>query len=130
MIKYFSSILVIFVLLLFSNLSYAASQLTFTWDANTEPDLAGYRIYQSASSGVYVYGVDGNAVLDIPVLDIPVGTTIGTIQVSDGIWYWIVTAYDTSGNESGPSNEVTAVLDSVPPGSPSGFTITIIIKVE
>lgn len=111
-------------MLLLPSVAWAASSVTLEWDANTEPDLAGYRLYQSASSGVYVY--DAAHV----VLTIPVGTTTGSIQSPDGGWFWVLTAYDSSGNESGPSNEVTRALDSEAPGDPSGLTITVIIKIE
>ena len=112
------------MILAFAGTSLAASNVTFQWTANIEPDLAGYRLYQSASSGIYVYG-EGNEVIDIPV-----GTAIGTAQVQDGTWFWVLRAYDTAGNESGDSNEVTKALNSVGPADPAGLTITIIIKVE
>lgn len=78
------------------------------WDANTEPDLAGYRVYQGTTSGVYspvelpynggtadYYDV-GN-VTSYMVLNLDFGTT----------YYFVVTAYDTSNNESLPSAEVS-----------------------
>ena len=103
----------------------AASNVTFEWDANSETDLAGYRLYQSQTPGVYTFG-DGNQVASILT-----GTETVTITgVSDGVYYWVLTAYDTHGNESGPSNEVTANLDTLAPGSPTTVTITIIIKVQ
>ena len=118
-------LLILMVLVLFPVLSYGASPLTFAWDANTEPDLAGYKIYQADRSGGHIFGTGHE------VLNIPVGTTTGTILVVDGTWFFVVTAYDFSGNESGPSNELTDSLDSIPPNNPSSFRkITIIIKVE
>lgn len=117
-------ILLLAMILLIPSFVWAASSVTFTWDANTEPDLAGYRLYQAASSGVYIY--DAAHV----VLTIPVGTTTGSIQSQDGTWFWVLTAYDTSGNESEPSNEVTESLDSIAPDAPTGAKVTIIIKVE
>ena len=92
---------------------------TFTWDPNTEPDLAGYRLYQSDVSGQYTYG-EGNEIACAPVgieavvYDIPCGTD----------WYFVLTAYDETGNESGPSNEVTAYRecpDTTPPQDPNGL---------
>lgn len=110
------------IVLMIPSLVWAASNVTLTWDANTEPDLAGYNLYQASASGAYDYGT--------PVLTILAGTNIGSIQSVDGTWFWVLRAYDTSGNESADSNEVTALLDSVDPDAPSGLTITIIIKVE
>lgn len=100
------------------------SNVTIEWNANSEPDLAGYRLYQSTASGSYIFG-QGNEVLDILA-----GTITGTINVADGTYFWVLTAYDTEHNESGPSNEVTMTLDATGPDAPSGLTITIIIKVQ
>ncbi|MFH1882931.1 MAG: hypothetical protein ABIL62_09505 [Planctomycetota bacterium] len=103
----------------------AASNVTFEWDANSESDLAGYRLYQSQTPGVYTFG-DGNQVATILV-----GTeTVQITGVLDGTYFWVLTAYDTKGNESGPSNEVTANLDMLAPNAPATVTITIIIKVQ
>ena len=99
---------------------WAASNVTFVWDANTEPDLAGYRLYQSATPGVY----EDPAIKQIPGTD-----TETTVQVEDGLYFFVLTAYDQSDNESGPSNEVSVNEDTTPPLSP-GLTITIIIKID
>lgn len=113
------------ILLLWPTLAFAGtSNVTFEWDANSEPDLAGYRLYQSTTPGVYSYG-QGNEVADISA-----GTMVTTINSTDGTFYWVLTAYDNEGLESGPSNEVTAFLDATGPDAPSGFTITIIIKLQ
>jgi hypothetical protein len=62
----------------------------------------GYRVYQSSQSGVYTFG-QGNEVDDVPK-----GTeTVTLYDIPDGIWYWVVTAYDDEGFESTPSNEVS-----------------------
>ena len=89
-----------------------AMDVSFQWDANSESDLAGYRLYQSGTSGSYTYG-SGNEVAEISA-----GTETCTIDVADGTWYWVLTAYDTNGNESGPSNEVNASIDQTPPAPP------------
>lgn len=117
-------LLLILVLVLFPVFCFATSNVTFEWDANSEADLAGYRLYQSAASGNYIYG-QGNEVLDIAA-----GTVTGTINVTDGTYFWVLTAYDTDGNESDPSNEVTRKLDATRPSAPSGLSITVIIKIE
>lgn len=101
--------------------AYAADQIvTLAWDANTEEDLAGYRIYASRVSGQYNYD---------PVIDIPAGTETAVIQVPDDVFYFVATAYDTAGNESEYSNEV--MTPGIAPSPPGGFrTIKIEIKVE
>ena len=49
--------------------------------------------------------------------------------VADGTYFWVLTAYDISGNESGPSNEVTASLDSTAPEPPKNFLLNLIQKI-
>ena len=86
-----------------------STDMTLEWDANTESDLAGYRLYQSDTSGVYIFGV-GNEVATIPA-----GTEVVTLPgLPDGTYYWVLTAFDTGGQESGPSNEITEEIDAVP----------------
>jgi len=113
------------MVLMFCGSALAASNVTFEWSANSETDLAGYRLYQSQTTGVYTYG-DGNQVATILA-----GTeTVQITSIADGTYFWVLTAYDNDGNESGPSNEVTADLDTLAPGAPATVTITIIIKVQ
>lgn len=112
--------------------------ITFAWDANTEADLAGYRLYQSNVS-VLTLDADNDGIITLAELlagsgvvvgNVSVGTEIVTVQVHDGTWYWVLTAYDTQGNESGPSNEVTKTVNTSVPSAPSGLNITIVIKIQ
>ncbi len=77
------------------------------WTANTEMDLAGYRIYRSTSSPV-TKGTPINGTLTTPSY-VDGAVTAGTT------YYYAVAAVDTSGNESGLSNEVNAVPLPPPP---------------
>ncbi len=99
------------------------SQVTLTWDPNSEADLAGYKLHYGTSSGSYDQVVNAG------------NQTFGTISnLTSGQTYYIsVTSYDTSGNESTNSNEVIYAVpmfsdsdgDSAPdsqdafPGDPS-----------
>jgi len=89
---------------------------TFEWDANIESDLAGYRIYQSNQSGVYTYGPTSTNL----IATIPVGTEEVTLEIEDGTYFWVATAFDTEGLESDPSDELTDTLNG-PPGCPKVF---------
>ena len=66
-------------------------------------DLAGYKIYYGTSSGNYRQNVNANNV-----------TTYTVPNLTDGLtYYFAVTAYDTSMNESGYSNEVMRVIPAI-----------------
>src|SRR2546425_1163438 len=84
----------------------SAAQVTLAWDANTEPDLAGYKLYYGNSSGSYQFSVDvGNV------------TSYTLSGLLDGrIYYFAATSYNLSLAESGFSNEVSkAIADVTPP---------------
>lgn len=70
---------------------------TLTWNANTESDLAGYRLYQSTTSGTYGSPIEVGNVTSYAVNNLVSGTR----------YYFRLTAVDTSGNESSPSSEVS-----------------------
>jgi hypothetical protein len=70
---------------------------TITWIANTEPDLAGYNIYVGMAPGVY-----GSPVA--------VGKTTSYVAnnlLKGNTYYFAVSAFDASGNESALSNVVS-----------------------
>ncbi len=81
---------------------YAATSNTATlqWAANTESDLAGYKVYHGTSPGVY--GVS---------LNVGKNTSYQYANLeSNKTHYFSVTAYDTSGNESSPAPEVSKTI--------------------
>lgn len=74
-----------------------AQSVTLAWDANTEPDISGYRLYYGTASGNYSYESEvGNATT----------TTVSNLTVGQ-TYYFVVTDYNTAGLESLPSNEVS-----------------------
>lgn len=77
----------------------ATSSAALTWNANTEIDLAGYKVYRSTSSGVYgdpIATLQGN-----------VTSYIATGLQSGTTYFFVITAYDNAGNESAYSSEVS-----------------------
>jgi len=92
-----------------------AGQMTLSWDANTEPDLAGYKLHYGTASGSYTVHLDVQNV-----------TTYTVTGLADGqTYYFAATAYDSAGNESEYSNEVShsiPVVNEAPstPSIPSG----------
>lgn len=102
----------ILCLIIFYVCSCQAASLTVTWDANTEDDLAGYKLYYGTAPGTY----------GTPLV-------LGTVTVyqlmslkDHTIYYIALTAFDTSANESGYSQEVSATTgDETSPDPPKGL---------
>ena len=113
--RYFSICVVtcIAILIYSSNPSYALD-VTLAWDANTEPDLAGYGIYYDTDTGDPYYGTgasDGDSPVDIS-LDQDEDPDPNVVQFTlydlpEGTYFFAVTAINTAGLESGYSNEVS-----------------------
>ena len=90
---------------------------TLTWNANSEPDLAGYRVYQCG--GLPCTRNSGASLL--VTLGKVTSLNIGTPAE---IQYYFVTAYDSANHESGASNVVVFIpVGSPPPPTPGGLRI-------
>lgn len=76
----------------------AATQVTLAWDANSEPDVAGYRLYARQADGAYDYNSpawEGSK------------SYCTLYDLEDTVGYcFVVHAYDTNGNECSDSNEI------------------------
>ncbi|MGB5065713.1 MAG: fibronectin type III domain-containing protein, partial [Candidatus Competibacter sp.] len=82
-----------------------AAQVTLAWDASSGP-VAGYHVYYSQQSGGYPTTPQQTTS----------NTTATVSNLADGAkYYFLVKAYDNSGNVSGPSNEVSKQFDPTPP---------------
>ncbi|NOY84934.1 MAG: hypothetical protein GXO96_08985 [Nitrospirae bacterium] len=96
-----------FVLLFVLNPHVFAESAILSWNANSESDLSGYKVYFGTSSGSY-----------------GTPTTVGNVTtytvpgLNTGTYYFAVTAFDTSGNESGFSTEVSKTLASADTTAP------------
>lgn len=88
--------LILLILLLFSTPSYARS-VTLSWDANSETDLRNYVVYWGTSSGTYTSNSGSIGLVTEYSVEIP---------DDDQIYYFAVTAVNTSDLESDYSNEV------------------------
>lgn len=76
------------------------AQVTLTWNANGENDLAGYNLLRSTSPGGTYTQVNGALIVDTMYFD--------TSVVNDTTYYYVLTAVDSNSNVSNVSNEVTA----------------------
>jgi len=91
--------------------------VTLQWDANTEPDRAGYRIYYDIDTGPPYDGAvtaEDSSPIDVKIADVEAGDTVQytLTGLEDGeTYFFTVTAYNTSGSESGYSNKVSTGND-------------------
>jgi fibronectin type 3 domain-containing protein len=81
------------------------SSITLTWNANTEPDLAGYNLYSSASASGPFTKLNTTPITALTYTD----TTAPSGQTT----YYQLTAVDTSNNESTPVSANAAVSSMV-----------------
>jgi hypothetical protein len=115
-----------------------AGSVMLAWDPSVSTDVAGYHVYWGGASGTYTNVVD--ALRYTNVVDAPRFTQATISGLTEGATYFFAaTAYDSSGRESGFSNEVNytlpAVSSTLPPPRTShgrlgvlangfGFTLT------
>lgn len=104
----------------------SAEVLGLEWDANTEANLAGYKVYYDTDgSGPPYEGAglqEGNSPIDVQNVN---EFWFNSIDLSAKNYWFVVTAYSVEGFESGYSNEVT----TKPPGIPKGVKVKITVEV-
>jgi hypothetical protein len=156
--------MILIVLFLSVGVSTAA-EITFAWNANTERDLAGYKLYAGTVSR-FDPALDPDGILEklqeqceskpTPetiqeckdtwaefcsdpedplcdydfftydrVVDVGNVTEYKLLDVGDGPGFYAATAYDTSGNESQFSMELSLVINTSRPGAPQAFKATV-----
>jgi hypothetical protein len=73
--------------------------ISLAWDANSQPDLAGYKLYWGRGSGVYDHSVDVGNITTYTLTDFNTG----------GTYFIAATIYDKSHNKSCYLNKVSRV---------------------
>lgn len=76
--------------------SDSLASVKLSWDANSEPDVVGYRVYYGVASGTYTDRVDVSAVTTAEVSGLLVGAN----------YYFVVVAFNQAGVESDFSDEL------------------------
>jgi fibronectin type III domain protein/dockerin type I repeat protein len=76
---------------------FAATTIQLSWSPNTESDLSGYRLRYGTSSGTYTQTIEVGKVTSYSIAGLDSNLT----------YYFVLHAYDTSGNVSLPSNEAS-----------------------
>ncbi|MBA2353418.1 MAG: IPT/TIG domain-containing protein, partial [Acidobacteria bacterium] len=102
-------LLAFIVLLLTHATAAAAGSVSLYWDANSEPDLAGYVLVYGTAPGVYTQSVS------LPAS----ATTHEMTSLADGLYYFAVRAFSTGGVQSTYSNEVTVSMPFVASSTPA-----------
>src|SRR6266478_7015815 len=74
-----------------------AADVTLAWDADSDPNVVGYRLHSGTTSGVYTQTTEVGNVTAASVSNLVNGNT----------YFFVVTAYDANAIESAPSNEVS-----------------------
>ena len=123
--------LLLVVSFLGSNLEAQTSTVSasLTWNANTESDLAGYKVYRgqgtaqcSGTAPLPALTVNGTPVRVLAPSIVYTDTTVPRVE---GPLCYELTAYDTSSNESGRSIRAQVVLNVNPPSSPQNLQVVI-----
>ncbi|RJR17223.1 MAG: fibronectin type III domain-containing protein [Nitrospiraceae bacterium] len=112
--SWFITLMICLAVVLNGNIVFAASTV-LSWTAPTTnaddtplTDLGGFNIYYGTAPGSYSQSIDAGNVTTYQVDNLSTGVT----------YYFVTTAYDTSGNESGYSNETSKTIpvpDTTPP---------------
>jgi hypothetical protein len=111
---------VLFVIVLVVPPPAAAGQITLAWDASTEEDLAGYKVYAGDSSRLYSTTIDVGRTTSFTVSGLQEGR----------LYYFAITAYNTSGLESDYSEEVSGTVRDATPPAIAGVTASSISAVD
>jgi fibronectin type 3 domain-containing protein len=91
-------------------------QAVLSWNANLEPDLAGYNLYRSLTSG------SGYSKINTSMITMNNYTDTG---LTGGVtYYYVLKAVDLGGDLSGYSNQASITADDYAPDAPTGLDIT------
>lgn len=119
--KFLVAVLIAFLYCTGTAIAYDVPKVSFAWDCNVEPDVAGYRLFARMNADPYDYTkpyeftctvVSGQCPTD-PAKMVCEGS-IDDLSAPDGVltdFKFVARAFDTEGAESGDSNEVSLGVD-------------------
>lgn len=86
----------------------SAASVVLDWSASSSASVAGYNVYYGTTSGNYPNKVDAGNATTVAISNLNAGAT----------YYFAATAYDTNGNESAYSAEVSFIVPGILTMSP------------
>ncbi|MCK5739649.1 fibronectin type III domain-containing protein, partial [bacterium] len=94
--------------------------LRVAWNANVEPDLKGYKIHYGPGSRNYT-----------DIVDVGTETAYTVRELGyDKEWFFAVSAYDYSGNQSGFSDEISRIILAPDFSAPTIVAVNVISLTE
>ncbi len=95
--SFFSLFFIPFVLIFFHCSQASSAEVTLAWNASSGSDVSGYRIYYGTSSGNYTNNTNVGRYTSCTISSLDTNRT----------YYFAATAYNSSGQESAFSNQVS-----------------------
>ena len=83
--------------------------VTLTWNPSPSPDIVGYYVYSGTASGIYTSKLSVSNTNSVAITNLLAGNT----------YYFCVTACNSAGIESEPSNEAVYAVPAAPRGTPA-----------
>jgi hypothetical protein len=87
----------------FCGTAMGSQDVTLAWDPSGDTNVVGYAIYYGTNSSNYTARLDAGGNSAISVSGLTEGVT----------YFFVVTAYDATGDESDPSNEIAYIVPGV-----------------
>ena len=100
--KHVWSLLILLACLAVPGMAVAAN-VTLSWNASASASVAGYYVYFGTTSGSYASKLDAGNSTSLTVSNLTAGVT----------YYFAATAYDTAGDQSSYSGEVSFIVPGV-----------------
>jgi hypothetical protein len=126
-------LLMLFVFLfLLSGYAWAGEKnLKFAWEQSAgdvqSGNFGGWLLYMAETAGGYDFQNPWDTIVFVSEQSSYEATKVLTSPDGEAhTYYFVITAYDMENNESGPSNEVSQLIDFEAPGVPFTLTVTVI----